>query len=381
MVEPVTVETSLETRYTLREGVEIFISQREEQKEDKVVFLYLGTRRRLTIECDKELVDVLRFYSEADASFQELSKKFPSIETKILQNFFTFLHKESILIPQDFLSLFNFLGDFSDQLRRQLYFFLDTAKSTEDVVRIQRDISTMRLSIWGLGAVGSQIIRLLAMMGFRRFHLIDFDVVERSDISRSAYKVGDFQSQKKVEACKSLIEEFMPSAEVEISVLTLRSDTDLELLHRETDLIINAADEPYIGYTNLKLSRFCLEKNIPLAMAGGFDAHLASSGEFFIPFKTPCADCYANYFTEALSDWKPKEHPVSDRKRAFGGLASLSVFSASSLVLDILQFIIDPNFSGSKGRGELLFKDYSFVLQEIERDPNCFYCGDSHAVN
>jgi hypothetical protein len=44
-------------------------------------------------------------------------------------------------------------------------------------------------------------------------------------------------------------------------------------------LIVNAADEPYIGYTSIKLSRYAVKNSLPLFVAGGFDAHLASIGE------------------------------------------------------------------------------------------------------
>ena len=37
----------------------------------------------------------------------------------------------------------------------------------------------------------------------------------------------------------------------------------------------------------------CVKYKIAHYIAGGFDAHLASTGELIIPYVTPCVECYA----------------------------------------------------------------------------------------
>ena len=92
-------------------------------------------------------------------------------------------------------------------------------------------------------------------------------------------------------------------------------DTDVQkLIGADIDLIVNTADEPYVGATSIKLSRYCVENDIPLLVAGGFDAHLASLSEMIIPGQTPCSDCYAMHFDEVLRGWKPISHPIVDRQ-------------------------------------------------------------------
>jgi len=112
--------------------------------------------------------------------------------------------------------------------------------------------------------------------------------------------------------------------------------------------------------------------------AGGFDAHLASLGELLIPHVTPCADCYATFFHESLKDWKPIPHPVKEREGWFGGLGSLSTFSASTAVLDILGYFMNPEDrkAAPGGRGEFLFHDYSLDTFVVERDKECQFCGE-----
>jgi len=145
--------------------------------------------------------------------------------------------------------------------------------------------------------------------------------------------------------------------------------------------MVNTADEPYVGYTNIKLSRYALQHDIPLMAAGGFDAHLASLGELLVPHVTPCADCYATYFHESLKDWKPIPHPVKEREGWFGGLGSLSAFSASTAALDILTYFMNPEDKRAVagGRGEFHFHDYSLDTFTVERDAHCQSCGEGRA--
>ena len=82
--------------------------------------------------------------------------------------------------------------------------------------------------------------------------------------------------------------------------------TDLsQWIDSDASLIINSCDEPYIGHTSLKVGRFAAERNIPFYVAGGFDAHLMSSGELIYPPLTPCIDCAQKTFTKSLEGWKP----------------------------------------------------------------------------
>jgi hypothetical protein len=162
--------------------------------------------------------------------------------------------------------------------------------------------------------------------------------------------------------------------------ISLNIDTNLNDYLYDVDFIINAADEPYIGYTSLKLSRYCVSTLKPLFIAGGFDAHLASIGELIIPNVTPCSDCYANYFQKALENWKPIVHPVENRSIAFGGINSMSVFSASTSSLTILKYFInEENINEIGGRGEFLFPNYNLDTFEVYRNAECRVCKNKTA--
>lgn len=248
----------------------------------------------------------------------------------------------------------------------------------EKVAEAQRKISEARLVCFGVGAVGSWLLRQLLGLGFKHFVLVDHDQAEIADVARHAFfDASDAAGATlKAAATAARIQAHFAGVEVVAKTEPLSTNTALEALIKPgTDLVINAADEPYIGYTSVLLSRFCVPRKIPLLVAGGFNAHLGSLGELIIPGRTPCADCYADYFQEALKDWVPVEHPVADRQHAAGGLCSLSVFAAGSAAMKVLRYFTEEGvFDG--GRGELLFNDYQLDAFKVERRPDCCVCSN-----
>lgn len=114
--------------------------------------------------------------------------------------------------------------------------------------------------------------------------------------------------------------------------------SNIRALIDRSAFIINTLDEPYIGYTSSKISRLCMEEKKVHYIAGGFDAHLASTGELIIPYVTPCVECYATHFKHALENWKPKKHPVEKRYTEIGGLASMTLFSSSFACIELFNF-------------------------------------------
>jgi molybdopterin/thiamine biosynthesis adenylyltransferase len=260
--------------------------------------------------------------------------------------------------------------------QRQLSFMLDVLGTPERAIAAQRRIETARVVCFGLGAVGSWLVRQLLGLGFRRFILVDHDIVSEADVARHAFfdATDAAAGTSKVVAAAAKIREqfFQIDVEVKTDALTVRTQLD-KVIPGDASLVINAADQPYIGYTSVLLSRFCVLRRLPLLVAGGFDAHLGSVGEMIIPGVTPCADCYAEHFSEALREWVPVEHPVADRRDAAGGLCSMSVFAAGAAAMQALRLFTGEGEPGG-GRGELLYDSYKLDAFTVQRRPDCPVC-------
>lgn len=360
----------------LRDGVDIYL-----ESESDVTFVYLSTRKRIKVQCHPLLLKSLSWLT-GEFSVEELNSRLTnsSCEDFLTNNgfleFIKYLYKKGILNYEHWIEEINLPYLYKKRLERQLNFFLDITDSPNEVARIQSRIYQAKIAIFGIGGVGSWLCRELVMMGFHNFLLVDYDIVSEFDISRHGFFEQKVINLQKTEVAKQMILDIDQEACVKVFDHALTIDTNLESLLLGMDCIINTADEPYIGYTGLKLSRYCVQHKKRLMIAGGFDAHLGSLGELIIPGATPCADCYNTFFKESLKDWKPISHPVKDRRSSFGGLASLSVLAASTAAMTIVRYFIDPTAIFEGERGELLFDNYDLSIFPVQKNPTCHICSN-----
>ena len=83
-----------------------------------------------------------------------------------------------------------------------------------NVKGIFEKLKKAKVCILGLGGLGSNVAVLLARAGIGHLKLIDFDVVEASNLNRQQYRISH-TGIKKTEAMKTIIKEINPFVEVE----------------------------------------------------------------------------------------------------------------------------------------------------------------------
>lgn len=352
----------------IRDGVDVYLA-----RDGILHFVFLATRKRIQVNVHRDLVDTLEWF-DGTQTVENLESRFQRIKTRpiFLTPFVEYLHSKGIVVEKNWMTRFISETD-SRRFSRQLNFFLDLEGSAERACRLFKRILGLRVAIFGLGAVGSWITTELMQMGCKYFVLVDPNRLSSSDVSRHAFFSTEGIGVPKVDVAAKHIWVHSPDAKCYPIKEWLGFDTDIAKMAGDCDLMINTADEPYIGATSVKLSRYCVKESKPLLVAGGFDAHLGSLGELIVPGKTPCADCYAGYFSKSLKDWRPERHPVWDRRTGSGGLVLLSAFSASCATTKILRFLIDHE-DVDHGRGELLYTEYSVEKFNVDRDPECPVC-------
>lgn len=361
----------------IRDGVDVYVANDED-----IHFVFLATRKRVIVKAIKPLIEALAWL-DGDSALGSLQSRYAETygahRISEFQRFLEYLHGRGIVVEADWLSRSDLDVETVETQARQLSFLLDLTANTRTAVEAQKRVGQAHITCFGLGAVGSWIVRLLLGMGFRRFTLVDHAPMRDTDIARHAFSIDVPPTwPPRAEWVATCAMRDFPGTVAQARCLPLSLKSDLEaLIPADTSLIANTADEPYIGSTGVLLSRFCVGRGLPLLVAGGFDAHLASAGEMIIPGVTPCADCYASHFKGSLANWKPSPHPLDDRANGQGGLCSLTAFSAASAALSIFRLLAlgERNFEG--GRGELHFDDYAFKHFRVERQPDCPYCSHS----
>lgn len=95
-----------------------------------------------------------------------------------------------------------------------------TTSKNDRFVRQHHLVPTDRLqeivvTVIGVGAIGRQAALQLAAIGARRLHLLDFDIVDPSNVTTQGYRTPDVGTGK-VEAMKREIGELDPTIEVEL---------------------------------------------------------------------------------------------------------------------------------------------------------------------
>lgn len=103
-------------------------------------------------------------------------------------------------------------------------------------------VKAAKVAIAGLGGLGSNIAVSLARTGVGHLHLIDFDIVEPSNLNRQQYKIKHLGLYK-TEALKNEIEEINPFIKVTIDT-ALVTQENIQELFKNDDIICEAFDNP-----------------------------------------------------------------------------------------------------------------------------------------
>ena len=109
-----------------------------------------------------------------------------------------------------------------------------------NVKGISKKLKKTRVCILGLGGLGSNVAVLLARAGIGYLKLIDFDVVEASNLNRQQYRISHI-GMKKTEAMKTIIREINPF--VEVDILDIKVDRkNIYSIVGDIEIVVEAFD-------------------------------------------------------------------------------------------------------------------------------------------
>ena len=104
-------------------------------------------------------------------------------------------------------------------------------------------IESARIFIAGCGGLGSNIAHMLTRIGFCRFTLLDFDVVEYKNLNRQFF-FPDQIGMKKAEALAQNIMRLNDALELTLIKGKLESSGDVATLTKDCDILVEAFDKP-----------------------------------------------------------------------------------------------------------------------------------------
>ena len=143
-----------------------------------------------------------------------------------------------------------------------------------NVKGISKKLKKTRVCILGLGGLGSNVAVLLARSGIGYLKLVDFDIVEASNLNRQQYRISHI-GIKKTEAMKSIIREINPF--VEVDILDIKVDREnIYSIVGDIEIVVEAFDRAETKA--MTLEKLLTDKNKIVVSASGM-AGLGSANE------------------------------------------------------------------------------------------------------
>lgn len=364
----------------LKDSVDVYQIPIDEHTE-KLQFYKINTREKSSIRIAKEFSLILSKLDGKLSLSEVLAHYGYMVDKSELAEIISYLLENGYAIEVNSRSTSSISEEFLERYKRQINYFDDLVGSRPGV-ESQLILADKMVTVIGCGAIGGSIATHLVRAGVTNITLVEYKKVCESDVQRHLYysfqEIGNFKS----EALARYLRRINSACNIRTINTKLIPNTDLdEMINKKTDIVINTADEPYIGHITLKLGRYLWPRKIALYVAGGFDAHTMSTGEFIVNGLTPCADCCSNTFRVALKDWTPTYITRYQEKTNLlvsgaGGLASQALFSASICAMNVIRYFLDDKsiLDNLNKRGEYLINKGKMTWIELTTQEGCDVC-------
>jgi adenylyltransferase/sulfurtransferase len=228
----------------------------------------------------------------------------------------------------------------------------------------QRALMGAKALIIGAGGLGSPSAIYLSLAGVGTVGIVDFDVVELSNLQRQVLHHTADVGRPKVQSAVDNIKAYNPDVNVVVHEVRLESENAMEIIS-QYDLVINGADNFATRYL---VNDACYLLNKPLI--DGSILIFDGQATVFIPGE----GCYRCLFPSP-----PPPGMVPNCAEA-GVLGALTGLVGSIQATEALKHILGIGESLSS---RLLLIDalsMSFREVRLKRNPNCPLCGDNPTV-
>jgi adenylyltransferase/sulfurtransferase len=226
----------------------------------------------------------------------------------------------------------------------------------------QRRLKAARVLLVGAGGLGSPAALYLAAAGVGTLGIVDFDVVDASNLQRQILHGTSDVGRAKTASARDTLEEINPNVRVETLDTQLGADNALEIL-RAFDLVIDGSDSFATRFLTSDASVLLGKPNV-------YGSIFRFEGQASV-FNVDGGPCYRCLFREP-----PPPGLVPNCAEAGvlgvlpGLLGTIQATEAIKLILGVGEPLI----------GRLLQVDaleMSFRTVTVRRDPSCPSCGDA----
>lgn len=233
----------------------------------------------------------------------------------------------------------------------------------------QKKLKNSQVLVVGVGGLGSSIALYLAAAGIGRIGIIDFDIVDESNLQRQIIHQTSNIGLQKVESARSKMKEINPLIQVDIFPEPFNTQ-NAERLSAEFDILLDGTDNLATRYL---INDVCFFQKKPYVYGSVFE--FEGHASVFDSQKGPCYRCLF-----PATD-KPENQNNDNIIGVFGVLpgtiGTIQATEAIKILLDI----------GTPLIGKLLLYDaleMSFQTIQAQKNPNCRLCSQNaniHSLN
>lgn len=230
----------------------------------------------------------------------------------------------------------------------------------------QQKLKASRVLCVGAGGLGSPVLTYLAAAGVGTLGVIDFDVVDTTNLQRQIVHDTKRVGVPKVESAAARIEELNPFVDVAVYNERLTSDNALEIIPK-FDLVVDGTDNFPTRYL---VNDACVLSGRPYVYA----SVLRFEGQVSV-FATPEGPCYRCLFPE------PPPPGLVPSCADGGVLGILPGLLGLIQATETVKLILD---AGEPLVGRLLMVEalgMRFREISMKKNPQCPVCGDNPTVN
>ena len=228
----------------------------------------------------------------------------------------------------------------------------------------QRKIIGSKVVIIGAGGLGSPVALYLALAGVGTLGIVDFDIVDLTNLQRQILHHNDDIGRSKVQSAKETLQSYNPDVNVVTHEAPLTSDNAIEIIS-QYDIVVNGADNFPARYL---VNDACVFLKKPLV--DGSILLFEGQATVYLPGK----GCYRCLFPAPPP---PGLVPSCAEAGVLGALCGLVGSIQASETLKLILGI------GDSLSGRLLIVDalgMDMRTLKIRRDPTCVVCGEAPTI-
>jgi adenylyltransferase/sulfurtransferase len=232
----------------------------------------------------------------------------------------------------------------------------------EVTIEGQRRLKQGSVLLIGAGGLGSPAALYLAAAGVGRLGIVDFDVVDESNLQRQILHDTSWIGRPKLESAKDRLQKLNPHIRVDTHEVALSSDNALSILS-EYDVIVDGTDNFQTRYLTNDASYFLGKPNV-------YGSIFRFEGQASVFWPGRGGPCYRCLYPEPPP---PGLVPSCAEGGVLGILPGVIGVIQATEAVKILLGIGEPLV------GRLLLYDalsMSFEELKLRRDPNCPLCGE-----